>query len=135
MRVFFDRCAPIAIARMVRGIEGDSVTVRHHDEDERSTRTTPDEEWIRALAGDREPVWVVVSGDGRILKNKAQRAVLVEAGLPFFCLVKPWPNLELYEYAWKFAKVWPGILACARAGKGHIFEVHGGSSLKVEPVE
>ena len=132
MRFFFDRCAPIAFARMVRGFEGDAHLVRHHDEDSRFTTTTPDEQWIASLSTEGEPYWIVISGDGRILKNKAQRAVLDEARLPFFYLARPWINLPIREQAWKFMKVWPSIVDHAEARVGRLFEVRGGSSLKID---
>jgi hypothetical protein len=135
MRFFFDRCAPIAIARMVRAIDGDSYTICHHDEDKRFHPKTTDTEWMTTLGKDGEPLWVVVSGDGRILKNKAERQILDEAKLPFFCLDKPWPNLEIYEYAWKFMKVWPKIVQHALEGKGRLFQVHAGAALNVQQLE
>ncbi|HKI33466.1 MAG TPA: hypothetical protein VKA46_16545 [Gemmataceae bacterium] len=134
MRIFFDRCAAVALARMVRGFEGSKVLIRHHDEDGRFTTTTADEVWISTLAADGDPLWLVISGDGRILRNKAQRAVLDGAKLPFFYLAKGWINRPIHEQAWKFMKVWPEILARARQGKGRIFEVTSGSSLKVDVI-
>jgi len=133
MRFFFDRCAPIAIARMVRAIEGTATTIRHHDEESRFNPKTADTEWMKKLGEDGEPPWIVISGDGRILKNRAERAVLDEVGLPFFCLDKPWPNTPIYEYAWKFMKVWPKIVdtACQRKA-GAIFKISAGSSLSID---
>ncbi len=134
MRFFFDRCVPIPIARMVRAIEEGQHEIRHHDEDERFGPKTTDTEWMTALATDTAPLWIVISGDGRILRNKAERKVLEEVGLTFFCLDKPWPNTELYEYAWKFMKVWPKILAHAKKGEGIIFRISAGSALNVNAV-
>ncbi len=133
MRFFFDRCAPIAIAQMVRAIEGTAHVVCHLDEDGRFTATTTDADWMKVLRGDSAPGWIVISGDGRILKNKAERAVLDEGGLRFFCLDKPWPNTPIYEYAWKFMKVWPRILQMAsKQNSGRIFKVGAGSSLPID---
>jgi predicted nuclease of predicted toxin-antitoxin system len=84
MKFFFDRCMPIRLARMVAAYEQEH-TVRHHDDDNRFHRETPDIEWIKALAAD-EPPWIVVSADGRILKNKVERAALISSGLVYFCL-------------------------------------------------
>jgi hypothetical protein len=132
MRFFFDRCVPIAIARMIAGLELGNMVIRHHDEDERFSPLTKDVEWITTLAADGDPTWFVVSGDGRILKNKVEKQALRETGLPFFCLVRPWPETPINEYAWKFVKVWPTILEAARHGDGQVYKVSGGSSLKVE---
>jgi hypothetical protein len=121
MRFFFDRSVPLAIAQMVRAIDGGKYAIVHHDEDKRFHEKTTDTEWMRILRVDGEPFWNVVSGDGRILKNKAERPVLDETGLPFFCLDKQWPSTGIYEYAWRFMKVWPRITAAALHGKGRIY--------------
>jgi hypothetical protein len=117
---------------MVRAIDGKLHTIVHHDEDRRFKKDTPDIEWMATLAADGEPNWVVISGDGRILKNRVERAVLREARLPFFCLAKQWPNTPIYEYAWKFMKVRPVIVENAEQGRALVFTVASGGSLKVE---
>jgi hypothetical protein len=77
MRFFFDRNMPPQLARMVDALEREH-TGRSYDDDDRFTDTTPDVDWIKALAAD-DPPWVIVSGDGRILKNKAELSALKEA--------------------------------------------------------
>jgi hypothetical protein len=129
MRFFFDRCMSIRLARMVDIFETDH-TVRHHDEDARFTPTSRDVEWIEKLAAD-DPAWIVISGDGRILKSRAERAALLEAKLKFFCLAKAWMNMPFAEYAWKFIRVWPEIVQNATTSKAKLFEVSGGKALKV----
>jgi hypothetical protein len=133
MRFFFDRCMSIRLARMVSAFDAEH-TIRHHDEDSRFHAETPDAEWIAALAGEADP-WVVLSGDGRILKNKVERAALLSANLKFFCMGKAWMAMRLHEYAWKFIKVWPDIVEAAAHHKAKLFEVSGGKSLKVDPLE
>lgn len=104
----------------------------HHDDDDRFNPNTTDIEWITALKSDRNP-WIIISGDGRILKNKAEKAVLHESGFTFFCLSKQWPSMPLREECvWKFFRVWPDIVKKADITRQRIFEVFGGSSLKVE---
>ena len=70
---------------------------------------TPDEEWLVAIAS-LEPKPIVLSGDGRILRNKAQRKVLRSSGLTFVHLSSGWTNLPWDEMAWKLVKVWPAIV-------------------------
>lgn len=135
MRIFFDRCAPLRLAKMVRILEGDIIVLVHHDEDPRFHQSTKDVEWLQALAGDGDPLWVVISGDGRILKNPAERQVLNEVGLPFICLDENWLSMAIHEYAWKFLEAWPGILDIAgRAKKGSVSRQRSGSSLKLEKI-
>jgi hypothetical protein len=117
---------------MVRAIDGKNHTITPHDEDDRFNPKATDAEWMTVLGKDGPPPWIVVSGDGRILRNKAERKVLGETSLPFFCLDKGWPNTPIYEYAWKFMKVWPKIVERPGRGKGRIFRVLAGSSLAVE---
>lgn len=130
MRFFFDRNMPPQLARMVDALERQH-TARHHDDDPRFNPTTPDVEWIQALGSD-EPSWIVISGDGRILKNKTELSALREAKLTFFCLSRQWMHMKIYEQAWKFIKVWPELVENARGTTPRIFEVSGGAGLKVE---
>jgi hypothetical protein len=131
MIFFFDRCMPRRLARMVDILETEHQIV-HHDDDSRFNHKTTDIEWITALRGDQDP-WIIVSGDGRILRNKAESAVLRESGLTFFCLSKQWPQMPLREeYVWKFFRIWPEIVKKADITRQRVFEVCGGSSLKVE---
>ncbi len=61
MRFFFDRSAPIGLAKMVRAIDEKKFEIRHHDEDERFHEKTPDTEWMKAIAGDGAPPWIIIS--------------------------------------------------------------------------
>lgn len=131
MIFFFDRCMPLRLARMVSILETEHKVV-HHDDDPRFDQKTTDIEWITALKSDGKP-WIVFSSDGRILKNKVELAVLRESGLTFFCLSKQWSSMRLREECvWKFFKVWPEIVENADITRRRVFEVSGGSSLKVE---
>lgn len=132
MRIFFDRSAPIRIAMMVRAIDGDNFQIVHHDEDKRFNEKTTDTAWMTALATDGDPKWIVISGDGRILKNKAERAVLDGTALRFVVLDKQWPALGIYEYSWKFMKVWPKIIETLRKSKGRIIRVSAGSNMAID---
>jgi hypothetical protein len=84
MRFFFDRNMSLYLARMIGELERNHV-IRHHDADPRFTCTTPDTEWISVLGKD-QLTWIVLSGDGRILRNKAEFSALREAKLTFFCM-------------------------------------------------
>jgi hypothetical protein len=130
MRFFFDRNFSYRIARMVAVYELEH-TVRHHDDDARFDQKTTDIEWLKALGGDPDP-WAIISGDGRILKNKVERQALEGTGFQFFCLSRPWMKMKFHEQAWKFIKVWPEIVEAATTVRHRIFEISGGKSLKVE---
>ena len=112
MRFFFDRNMAPQLARMVDVLEREHIARSYYDDD-RFQETTPDVEWIRALAAD-DPPWIIISGDGRILRNKTELSALKEARLTFFCLSRTWMHMSLYEQAWKFIKTWPQIVENAQ---------------------
>ena len=134
MRFFFDRSMSWRLALMVDAFEDEHTAVAH-DRDGRFRTTTPDTEWLSALAAD-DPPWVVVSGDGRILTRPAERQVLREANLTYFCMSRQWSKMKIPEYAWKFIKVWPEIVKAAKVSitLPKIFEVSGGHGLKVREI-
>ena len=131
MRFFFDRNMSALLARMVDVFDRQHSVLSYYD-DERFTPTTPDVEWIKVLAAD-DPIWVVVSGDGRILKNKTELSALKEAKLTFFCLSNQWMHMNFQkEQAWKFIKVWPDVVENAKGTTPRIYEISGGAGLKIE---
>lgn len=70
---------------------------------------TPDIDWLREVASwDEKPI--LLCGDGRILKNKAERQVLKECDLMFVYLASGWMRLAWEEMAWKAIKAWPVIV-------------------------
>jgi hypothetical protein len=132
MRFFFDRCMSPRLAKMVNAYEIDH-TAQHHNFDSRFHEMTTDVEWLTAIGAD-EPPWVILSGDGRILKNRAERQVLREVNLTFFCMSRQWMHMRIEEIAWKFIKVWPDIVRTAKVSvtTPKIFEISGGHGLKIE---
>jgi len=118
----------VYLARMIDIYEREH-TIVHHDDEGRFGPKTTDIEWIKALGKDT-PSWVVLSADGRILKNKVERATLQEAKLTFFCLSKTWAsNMDFHEYTWRLIKIWPEILEKAKHPTPKIYEV---SATKVD---
>jgi hypothetical protein len=109
---------------MVHAYETDH-TVRHHDDDNRFSKSTPDIEWIKAI-GAEDPAWAVVSGDAQILKNKHELATLRATRLKFFCLSSQWMHMPIHEQAWRFMKVWPQVTQNALTSRDSLFEVGAG---------
>jgi len=131
MRFFFDRCLSPRLARMVNAFDMDH-SILHHDDDARFDEHTTDEQWLDALANENRP-WIIISGDGRILKNKAQLNLLRETGFTFFCLSKQWMHMNVRrEFGWKFIRVWPDIVDAADETTQKIFQITGGKTTKVE---
>ena len=94
-------------------------------------RGSADLDWIPRLVAS-EPRPVVLGGDGRILRNKAERAALRKSGLSFVYLASGWTNIKYEEQAWKIVKVWPAIIRnLTQVRVPTVFEVSV-RSLKVE---
>ncbi len=94
----------------------------------------PDTEWIRAVA-EWDELPVILSGDGRILRNRAERAVLRSSNLTFVYLAKGWMNTPWNNYAWKIVRAWPGVVReTVRVRRPSIFEL-AVSSLKLKLIE
>ena len=131
MRFFCDRNVPPQLARMINAFD-QYHTIMAYNDDDRFTETTPDVEWIKVLESDGDPPWIIISGDGRILKNPTELLALRESQLSFFCLTKQWMVMKIHDQAWRFLKVWPDIVENAKGSNPKIFEVSAGSGLKVE---
>lgn len=80
MDFFVDRNVPIALARMLGNYDRNHTVIYH---DDRFEKTTTDTEWLAAIAN-YPSIPVVVSGDGRILKNPAELQVLKDLPITFF---------------------------------------------------
>ncbi|GAC1346171.1 MAG: hypothetical protein NVSMB14_09280 [Isosphaeraceae bacterium] len=85
-----------------------------------------------AELGKDEPKPIVISGDAAILRNKAEKAVLREADLTFFCLERGWTQRPFDEQAWMFLKVWPLIVSGANVSPSRQIDVRVGNQPKIE---
>src|SRR5439155_3231852 len=85
-------------------------------------RDTDDVVWIQALATEKE--WVIISGDLRITRNKAQRQAWRTSGLTAFFLKSAWADQTIWLVSSRFIGWWPRIIAqAAMAPKGNGFLV------------
>ena len=93
----------------------------------------PDVEWMKEIATwDSNSNTVAVCGDGRILKNKAEKKVLKECNLMFVYLAPGWTNLQWPTFAWKIIKAWPDIVKnVEQAGYPMLLEV-AAATLKIK---
>ena len=97
------------------------------------SKGTPDTTWLNSVAR-WDPKPTVIGGDGRIIRNRVERAALRTADLSFIYLASGWTNLEWAVFAWKIVKVWPDIVRNVEtARRPTVFEVKPGS-LKVERI-
>lgn len=120
MRFFVDNnIAP----RLARGfnqfVVGEHEFVHLRD---RFAASTPDVEWMRALAG--ESNWVILSGDVAIRKNPHEVAAWKEAGHVIFFLKPGWTNIPFWTQVEKLAQRFEQIEQLARrASPGDSFMV------------
>lgn len=132
MNFFFDRCIPIALARMVSALEVKFHKIVHHDADSRFNELTEDVQWMRAIGSD-SPKPIVLSGDGRILKKSGEVNTLRELGWTFFLFGEDFEQMQYHLQAWKFMKAWPEVLReCRKVRQASVFKVCTGSSQKIE---
>lgn len=106
MEFFFDRNIPEALCRMLGYFD------RNHSViylDDQFNRTASDTDWLGDLAG-RQPPPIVLTGDGRILRNPAECQVLRNSTLTFFLFADGWNSVSWADRAWKTVKIWPDIV-------------------------
>lgn len=118
MKRFFDNNLSPRLARGLNALASPEHQVVHLKE--RFAAHTSDEIWMRTLAGESD--WVIISGDLQIRKNPHEIRAWQEAGHTTFLLKKGWIDLTFWDQGWKFAKVFPDLVATAeRAKKGTAF--------------
>jgi PIN like domain len=119
MEFFIDRNVPEKLARMLGHYDREHAVIFL---DDWFDPKTPDVEWLEDLAS-RSPVPVVISGDGRILRNPAELQVLRSLPLTFFLFAPSWCTIPWHERAWKTIKVWPQVVKNASPTKPSIFSI------------
>jgi len=88
--------------------------------------STKDPEWIRVLAEERE--WIIVSGDPRISRGKAERQAWQESRLTAFFFGDGWASRSYWHQAEDIVRWWPRIVleaAKAPQGKGFLIPLKG----------
>lgn len=75
---------------------------------------TSDVDWLTAV-GAWHPRPIIIGGDGRILRNQAERAALRSSGCTFVYLASGWTNLPWDVYGLKLITHWPKVRDRARA--------------------
>jgi hypothetical protein len=119
---FFDNCISFRIAQALNVLDEHNEIVPLRD---KFPANIKDVEWISELAKERDK-WVVVSGDSRISRNKAERDAWLEAELTAFFWAPGWENLPHWRKAATMVKWWPAITDQARkiaAGAGFLIPV------------
>lgn len=105
MRVLFDNNLPPRLARALNELfagEHEIVALRC-----KFAQTIEDVEWIRQLS--REGTWVVVSGDRRITRNRAERDAFRNSRLIRFFLARGLYKSKVTKQAERILALWENM--------------------------
>ena len=90
---------------------------------------TEDVIWLKALGHERE--WIVISGDIRISRSRAEKAAWRESGLTAFFFASQYPEKNIWTQVTHFLHWWPEITREAREhreapeGSGYVIPMKG----------
>lgn len=111
MNVFFDNCTTPVFATTLHGFIQHDGHAAFHIRDVSGLpngRHSRDIEWIEFLRHSPED-WIFITGDGRVLKNRAERAALHSAGLHGFVLAAAYQRTPLNQTAGTLVWRWPDL--------------------------
>jgi hypothetical protein len=112
VRVLFDNCTAPLFASTLNGFishYGHAAVHIKDVDDMPDGRNASDVDWIHYLRTS-EFRWAFVSGDGRVLKNPAERAALRSAGLHGFILPPAYQKTPPNQVAASLLWHWPEML-------------------------
>jgi hypothetical protein len=131
--VFFDNCTAPWLASTLHGFVAHLGHQALHIKDVKGLpqgRHTPDLDWIELLK--REKDWIFITGDTRLLKNKAERAALRSSGLYGFILATGYQKMPDFQVASNLIWKWPEIENLMKAVEPAIFEIPVSRSSKLK---
>lgn len=127
MRVFFDNCISPIYANILHAlIAPDGGMARHirFMPEYGFEGSTADVEWIGRLGQDRPADWIIVTGDQRIKRNKAERAAWKLTGLKGFVLAPAYQKTPIHQCASILIWRWPEMEQfISSAAPGSMFEL------------
>ncbi|MEE7458061.1 hypothetical protein MPAR168_20205 [Methylorubrum populi] len=113
MRVFFDNCTSPVLAESLGGYLRHRKDSAAHIRDLPCGRNASDLQWMAYLASTGDD-WLVVTGDGRIRKNAAERAAYRQARLKGIVLAPAYQKTSINQQASFLIWRWPDIDALLR---------------------
>ncbi|MCJ2127383.1 hypothetical protein [Methylobacterium sp. E-045] len=122
MRVFFDNCTSPVLAETLDGYLSHRKSSASHIRDLACGRHASDLEWMSYLAGTGDD-WLVITGDGRIKDNKAERAAFRQAGLKGLVLAPAYQKTPINQQASFLMWRWPDIDILLRLAPPFLFEI------------
>lgn len=137
MNVLFDNCTAPLFAAVLDAFVSSSGHRAFHIRDVPGLpngRRSTDLEWISHLQH-QPSVWIFISGDGRVLKNSAERAALRSAGLHGFILAPAYQKTPFNQVAAMILWKWPEIESVANLLEPpSMHEIPIGKSSKLRPL-
>jgi hypothetical protein len=133
VKFFFDNCISPNIVEALRRLEGrphELVALR-----ERFDADTEDPVWINALG--QEGDWIIISGDPRISRGRAEKAAWLESRLTAFFCGDAWQNRRLMLQASELLGWWDDIVDFSRTatpGAGFLMEFRTKKPVQIYPV-
>ncbi|WP_113408290.1 hypothetical protein [Rhizobiales bacterium] len=139
MNVFFDNCTSPIFATTLHGFVQHQGHTAVHIRDVAALpngRHSTDLEWIDLLRKSNDQ-WIFISGDGRVLRNPAERAALRSAGLHGFILAPAYQKAPLNQVASILIWRWPEILQITnllQAPSMHEVPINKSAKLRALPI-
>lgn len=125
MKFFLDNCiAPVFVKALNILAERQGYPIVHLRKN--FPANTKDPEWIRALG--EEGDWIIVSGDPRISRGKAEQQAWQESRLTAFFFGDGWASRKYWNQAEDLVHWWPKIVleaVKAPKGKGFLIPING----------
>jgi hypothetical protein len=134
MKVFFDNCTSHVLASTLDGFIRHQGHEARHIGDLPCGRNASDLEWIALLSAAPDE-WIVVSGDGRFRRNKAERIAYRRAGLRGFVLAPAYHDTPMHQQASFLLWRWPDMVALMRlVGGAALYELPMNRHSKMAPL-
>ena len=118
MNAFFDNCTSPTLAATIAGYVGTLGHLAVHIRDSSTVgldlnRDATDLEWIIALGADVRG-WIVVTGDRKLSRNKAEKEAFRRARLSGLWLSGPFTRLPVHRQAALLINRWPDLAETIR---------------------
>jgi len=107
MNFFFDNCISPKYAEAMKILSERKGYKIFHLMDKFDRSNVRDEEWISTLA--TEGNWIIISGDTRITKGKAEKKAWSESKLTAFFFEDKWASRSFWTQISELIRVWPLI--------------------------
>lgn len=106
MKVFFDNCTSPVLSDTLAGYLRHLRHEAHHIRNLPCGPAATDLQWMQMLRTSGDD-WVVITGDGRIQRNKPERAAFRQAALKGFVLAPAFQTMPRNEVAAALVWRWP----------------------------